>query len=286
MSDLQARVRNLEAEVETLREVVDVYEETVSRQSERMESLLQDLRRSNADLDQFAYAASHDLRTPVRSLSALVGFLEEDLADRLTPESREHIHKMKVRIGRLDSLIQGILEYSRVTRVRPRPEEVDVLELVRQVTDLLDPAPGMQVLVDGPLPRFVTERPRLQQVLQNLIGNALKYHDKPAGTVHISCDETGARYRFTVQDDGPGIAPEYHERVFGMFQRLEVRDKVDGTGIGLALVRRIVEDQGGQVTLESQPGKGATFRFTWPREPPVREVPVGAPTPLRSAAAP
>lgn len=274
MSGADARLRALEDEVATLREIVEVYEETVSQQSARMEQLVRDLRRSNADLDQFAYAASHDLRTPLRSIASLATYVVEDMGDALTPEARGHLDKIAVRIARMENLIQGMLEFSRVSRVRPRPGTVDVGDLLRQIADMVDPPAGIRIVAEGPFPTIVAEKPRLQQVLINLVANAVKYHDKPSGTVRVTCEDAGAQLRFSVADDGPGIAPEFHERVFGMFQRLEASDKVEGTGIGLALVRRIVEDQGGTVTLESKLGHGSTFRFTWPREPVARGVQV------------
>lgn len=265
MSDRE-RIRALETEVATLREMLEVYEETTVAQAERLDRLVAELRRSNADLDQFAYAASHDLKAPLRGIGSLVTFLAEDMADSLTPDSRAHISALQNRIQRMESLINGMLEFSRVGRVKGAKEMVDTGVLARTVVDLLAPPPHITVVVEDGMPVVLAERVRLQQVLLNLVSNALKYHDKPKGRVRVACEDAGEMWRFVVEDDGPGIAPEYHERIFGMFQRLHARDTIEGTGLGLTLVRRVVELSGGRVTVESDLGKGARFTFTWPKD--------------------
>jgi light-regulated signal transduction histidine kinase (bacteriophytochrome) len=163
----------------------------------------------------------------------------------------------------MESLIEGLLEYSRAGRVHHKPETVDVSELVREVVDLLSPPDGAVVIVAQELPVILTERLLLQQVFQNLIGNAIKHANRADPTVTVGSKRVGPFYEFSVGDNGGGIAPEFHDRIWGIFQTLEARDRVEGAGIGLALVKKIVEAQSGRVWVESTPGAGAMFRFLW-----------------------
>jgi signal transduction histidine kinase len=167
----------------------------------------------------------------------------------------------------MEAMIDGILEYSRVGRERVEPERIDVARLVADVVDLLDPPPRFAVEVEAGMPIVRGHKLRLQQVFLNLLGNALKHHDKPTGRIVVTCREAGQEfYEFGVTDDGPGIEPKYHEKIFVIFQTLQPRDKVEGTGVGLSLVKKIVEAEGGTVAVESELGRGTTFRFTWPRQ--------------------
>jgi len=224
------------------------------------------LKRSNEELDQFAYITSHDLRAPLRGIANLSRWIEEDMGERFTPEAHAQMELLRGRVHRMEALIDGILQYSRVGRAEVAPERVDVGRLVREVVDLLAPPQGFVVDVAPDLPTIVAQRLRLQQVFLNLIGNAVKHHPRPhEGRVRVGWRDLGALCEFTVADDGAGIAPQYHDKIFVIFQTLEARDKVEGTGVGLSLVKKIVEHQGGTIRVESRPGAGATFAFTWPR---------------------
>jgi len=168
----------------------------------------------------------------------------------------------------MEAMIDGILEYSRVGRVKQKVESVDVAALLAEVIELLDVPPAFTVDVRAGMPVVLGERLRLQQVFMNLIGNAIKHHDRPAeARVEVLWRDGGDLFEFAVADNGPGIDPKYHEKIFVIFQTLAARDKVEGTGVGLSLVKKIVQSQGGTVTVESAPGRGATFRFTWPKAP-------------------
>jgi PAS domain S-box-containing protein len=229
--------------------------------AEELSRLAAALERSNRELDAFAYAASHDLRAPLRGIANLAQWIEEDMEDTLSESTREMLALLRSRMDRMEGLIDGILEYSRAGRVHHRPTRVSVARLVRDVVDLLSPDSAM-VSIDPDLPEVMTERLPLQQVFQNLIGNAVK-HGGPGVRIDLSARDAGACWEFRVSDDGPGIAPEFHDRVWGIFQTLEARDKVEGAGIGLSLVKKLVESQGGRVWIESSPGEGATFAFLW-----------------------
>jgi PAS domain S-box-containing protein len=237
---------------------------------ERAEELLRltsALERSNRDLDQFAYAASHDLKAPLRGIANLALWTEEELGEAATATVREYIAKLRGRVHRMEALIDGILAYSRAGRVAAPPEPVAVARLVRDVVDLLSPPAGLRIEVPPDLPVLQAERAMLQQVFMNLIGNAVKHAGGPGGVVTVGWAREGDWFNFTVADDGPGIAPAFQDRIWGIFQTLAPRDKVEGTGIGLALVKKIVESRGGRVWLESAEGKGALFGFTWPAGP-------------------
>jgi PAS domain S-box-containing protein len=242
----------------------DITERT--RAERERERLIGALARSNRELDQFAYVASHDLKAPLRGIANLSQWIEEDLGDAVQPDVVEKMTLMRGRVARLEALIDGILQYSRAGRVRSQVETVDVGALIKEVIELLEPPAETEITVDGGMPVIRTERTPLQQVFMNLINNAIKYNRRAGATIHVSVEDRGTRYAFSVSDNGPGIEPEYHERIFGIFQTLESRDRVEGTGIGLSVVKKTVELHGGTVAVRSAPGEGATFTFEWPKK--------------------
>jgi light-regulated signal transduction histidine kinase (bacteriophytochrome) len=242
---------------------VDVTEQVRTRQE--LADLALALERTNRELDSFAYAASHDLRAPLRGIANLAQWIEEDLSatDQLRSETREMLELMRLRMHRMEALIEGLLQYSRAGRAHQEPVSVDVAKLLGEVVDLLSPPPNVTIAIESDMPTLQTERPLLQQVFMNLIGNAIKHADRQDARIDITSKRVGPFYEFSVADNGPGIAPEYHDRIWGIFQTLESRDRVEGAGIGLALVKKIVESQRGRAWVESAPGTGATFRFLW-----------------------
>jgi signal transduction histidine kinase len=174
---------------------------------------------------------------------------------------------LKGRVHRMEALIDGILAYSRAGRVRERPVRVDVGVLLKEAIELLAPPPEVRIVVGDGMPVLETERVPLQQVFMNLIGNAIKYTQRADPCIEVHAELEGECYRFAVADNGPGIAPQYREKIWQIFQTLAPRDKVEGTGIGLSVVRKTVESRGGRTWLESEPGHGSTFYFTWPTHP-------------------
>jgi len=223
------------------------------------------LEKRNRELDQFAYVTSHDLKAPLRAIANLSEWIEEDLSDKLTEETQHQMNLLRGRVHRMTALIDGLLQYSRIGRVQSDEELVDLEALLAEIIDSLAPPPEFTVEVAAGMPTIRTERLHLQQVFSNLLSNALKHHHRPDGWVKISSQDQGDYYEFAVADNGPGIDPQFHEKVFGIFQTLEARDKAENTGIGLSLVKKLVESKGGNIYLESQPGQGTTFRFTWPK---------------------
>jgi PAS domain S-box-containing protein len=234
--------------------------------SERRRAALA-LEERNRELDQFAYVTSHDLKAPLRGIANLAQWIEEDLGEQISPEVCEHLKLLRGRVQRMEGLINGLLQYSRVGRTEAVIEQVDVGALLREVIDLLDPPAGFTLELASDLPSLWTSRLLLERVFANLLENALKHGQRPDLTVSITAERIGPLYTFRVTDNGQGIAPRYHERIFGIFQTLAARDSVEGSGLGLALIKKIVGHQGGRIWVESDLGAGASFAFTWPVHP-------------------
>lgn len=222
----------------------------------------------NRELEEFAYIASHDLKAPLRVIDNASKWLEEDLQEHLTPETRENMNLLRGRVGRMEKLLDDLLEYSRIGRsVDERYVEIITGDaLMDNVLTLLSPPEGFTVTVDPGLAGIHVRRMPLQQILMNLISNAIKHHDKKKGCVGVSVEDGETYYTFTVKDDGPGIPAQFHDQIFKMFQTLKPRDQVEGSGMGLAMARKNVEVFGGKLTLESSEGKGSIFCFTWPKQ--------------------
>jgi PAS domain S-box-containing protein len=238
----------------------------VSRDISERKRIEEELERSNKELDEFAYVASHDLRSPLEGIKNLAKWIAEDNDDILPDASKRHLEQMQQRMDRLDLLLSDLLEYSRAGRVHGVIMEVDTANLVADMAAVLSPAAGFQISSHGDMPKLRTARTPLEQVLRNLIDNAVKHHDGEGGTVKVSCRDADEFYEFAVTDDGPGIAPEFHDQIFKLFETLKPRDEVEGSGMGLSVIRKIVESYGGKVTVESPGDRGTTFRFTWPKE--------------------
>jgi signal transduction histidine kinase len=226
-----------------------------------------ELVRSNRELEQVAYGASHDLKAPLRGIATVCDWLEEDLVDVMTDDARKHLGQLRSRVRRMGAIVDGILAFARVGQTRAQPETVNIGDLLRDVVELLQPPEGAIIQIAPGMPVAHVQRQLLEQVFANLIGNALKYARRADPRVDVGVSETDRFFEFRVTDNGPGIAAKYHERIWSLFQRLESQDKIEGTGVGLALVKKIVEGQGGRVWVESQPDHGATFRFLWPIAP-------------------
>lgn len=222
------------------------------------------LERRNSELDQFAYVTSHDLKAPLRAISNLAEWIGEDLAGQIPEENQRQLVLLKSRVQRMEALINGLLEYSRVGRRERQMTEVVVDQMLHSVIDSLDPPAGFEVQVPTELPTLYTHRTALSQVFANLINNAIKHHDRDHGTVEIRYRPLGDLVEFAIADDGPGIAEEYHDKIFTIFQTLKARDDFESTGVGLSVVKKIVESENGRVWLESAVGEGSTFYFTWP----------------------
>ena len=244
--------------------------------AERMTESLRDsqteLARSNAELERYAYVASHDLREPLRTITGFLGLLARRHGARLDDEGREFIELAVAGAKRMDALIAELLEYSRTGRRDASPEPTDLGSAWSVAVRNLSAAiveTGAEVTA-GPLPVVLADRGEMVQVLQNLLGNAIKYHGPGAPRVHAEAVRRGGEWEVSVTDDGPGIDARHHDRIFVLLQRLHRNEEVEGTGMGLAIAKKIVEHHGGRIWVDSEPGEGARFSFALPAATPVR----------------
>ncbi|MCG8588425.1 MAG: ATP-binding protein [Proteobacteria bacterium] len=251
-------VRTYEHEAETLR-ALQASEEQLQRRAKALE-------RSNAELEEFAYVASHDLQEPLRMVSSYMQLLDQRYAGQLDENARKYIGYAVEGAHRMRSLIHDLLEYSRVGRSQTASVQVSLVASLQAAQANLATAiaeADAQVTCDE-LPSVWAEPSDMLRLLQNLIGNALKYRGEERPLIHVSCERRDDEWIIGVVDNGVGIEPEYRERVFGIFQRLHRRGEYAGTGVGLAIVKRVAERHGGRVWLESEPGRGSTFYFALP----------------------
>jgi PAS domain S-box-containing protein len=256
-------VAGLATSVKDVTDRVELTEE-LARTHRTLEKQYSTLARSNRDLEQFAYVASHDLSEPLRTMTGFVQLLEKRYADVLDERGRRYVGHVVDGGARMRTLIEDLLEYSRFLRVEQEPSAVDVDEVARRVVASLGPA---QVEIQ-PLPAVWCDDASVSAVLQNLISNAVKFHREDCpGRVVVSGVVEGDRVQLSVDDDGIGIDPEYRDRVFGMFSRLHVREAYAGTGIGLAIVQQIAERSDGRVWIESSALGGSRFCITLPAVP-------------------
>lgn len=226
----------------------------------------------NRELESFAYVVSHDLKAPLRAITSLSSWLEADYGDKLDEQGRDSLGLLVQRAKRMNSLIDGILQYSRVGRAREEMQLVDLDTVAKDVIEILSAPAGVSVTIETELPTLLCEKTRIHQVFQNLIGNAVKHLDKPEGEIRVGClnegrgtKDEGRFHTFYVVDNGPGIEEQYFDKIFQMFQTLKPRDEVENTGVGLTIVKKIVEQYGGKIWVESKLGEGSTFWFTLPR---------------------
>jgi light-regulated signal transduction histidine kinase (bacteriophytochrome) len=243
--------------------------------AERMTQSLREsqteLARSNAELERFAYVASHDLREPLRTITSFLGLLSRRHGWRLDDDGREFVELAVAGAKRMDLLIAELLEYSRTGRSETTSEPTDVRSAwgvaVRNLSAAIGDA-GAEV-TSGPLPVVIADRGEMVQVLQNLLGNAIKYGGA-APRIRAEAVRRGDEWEISVCDDGPGIDARHHDRIFVLLQRLHRQDEVEGTGMGLAICKKIVEAHGGRIWVESEPGEGARFTFALPAAEPAR----------------
>jgi signal transduction histidine kinase len=252
----ETALRETEQEIRKLNATL---EDRVARRTHELEA-------ANKELKSFAYVVSHDLKAPLRGISRLAHWIVEDYADAIDEKGREMSAMLIGRVKRMDDLIEGILQYSRVGRIEAEYETLDLNELLHAIIDSLAPPEDLHIAIAGELPMIVGERIRIMQVFQNLLSNAIKFMDHADGHITIGGEEHDAFWKLWVADDGPGIDPKYHERIFQIFQTLRPRDEQENTGVGLAIVKKIIDLYGGEIWLESKAGEDCTFVFTLPKK--------------------
>jgi len=232
----------------------------------QLETYTRDLEKTNRELDKFASIVSHDLKAPLRAIGNLTGWIEEDAGETFTPEVKANFNIIKGRVKRMEDLINAILEYSKADRNVVSDEvKFDTKQLIEETVDFIGRPDNLTLELSTDLPTITSDRTRMEQIFSNLINNAIKYTDKEQIHIHIGVEQQKDGWVFSVKDNGPGIDRMYHEKVFVIFQTLNRRDEVESTGVGLAIVKKIIEDQGGKIWVESEAGKGADFKFFWPK---------------------
>lgn len=245
---------------------------------ERQALLLDKVEKANKELTDFAYIVSHDLKAPLRAIKNLVSWIAEDCREAIGPDSREQMDLLTGRVDRMQMLIDGILQYSRAGRSREEAVRIDLNGLLAEVVEMLAPPEHIAIDTRADLPVIHAERTRIQQVFQNLLSNAIKFMDKPEGRITVDSVEQDDCWQFSVTDNGPGIEERHFDLVFEMFKTLQPRDEFESTGVGLTVVKKVVEYYGGKVWLESTVGEGTTFYFTLAKRAlaPATAEPVGA----------
>lgn len=270
MNTLKSELDQAKAEIQHLKSQLSQQKHGITNEGSQQEGdcakLIQQLERSNQELKQFAYIVSHDLKAPLRAINALVQWISEDYAEHFDEDGQEQMELLQNRVRRMDQLIEGVLHYSRIGRIREKLVSVNLNKLLTETIDFLAPPSTIQIQIDARLPVVQCEKVRIGQVFQNLLSNAIKFMDKSEGIIQISSIEEGDFFRFSIQDNGPGIAEKDHERIFQIFQTLHAGDSHNSTGIGLTLVKKIVELHGGIIRVHSQLGQGCCFEFTLPMD--------------------
>lgn len=252
--------------MKVLSTIVDISER---KQAEiRQQQLMTDLKRINEELNSFAFVASHDLKSPLRGIDQLATWIVEDLGDDVSAETQGHIRLMRGRIKRMERLLDDLLAYSRVGRTDDEIATVETAILIKDIFDMMVSLKPISLDLGKNLPILRTRKVPLELVFRNLICNAIKHNDKPLGCIRVDAEVVDGGYVFVVSDNGPGIAPEHQQRVFEMFQTLKPRDEMEGSGIGLALVKKAIHLVGGSISIESDGQNGCTFRFVWPMSSP------------------
>ncbi len=254
-----AAVRNVDGGVKYQVALIEDITEQLKFEKQR-EALVKDLEKSNKELNDYAHIVSHDLKSPLRSMNALITWLKEDYADVLDSGANDSLNMLLNKVDKMDHLIDGILKYSSIGQSEESKHNIKLQEVVSDIIDVIHIPDHIKVTITSKLPKIKGDRFRLQQLFQNLIGNAVKYNNKKNGEVNISCKEDGNFWSFSIQDNGPGIPKKYHNKIFQIFQTLD--STIESTGIGLSIVKKIIDLYDGNIWVESQENIGTTFYFT------------------------
>lgn len=250
---------------DTARDEISHLSGSLNRMSRMLDEYITELERKNQELDRFSYVVSHDLKAPLRGIENISRWIEEDFAEDLSDKMLEYTELIRSRIRRMEGLIDGLLALSKIGKQKQPAERVDIGAMLAEIVELISPGPQMRIHLPKRLPVVYTERLPLQQVLSNLISNAVKYHDRSDGEITVGFRETDSAYEFSVADNGPGIDPQYHEKIFIIFQTLTPKDAFESSGVGLAIVKKILDDRKCSIRVVSNVGKGSSFLFTWPK---------------------
>jgi signal transduction histidine kinase len=222
------------------------------------------LMKKNKQLEEFAYITSHDLKSPLRGINNLTEWIQEDMGETLSDESSKYFNMLRGRAHRMEALINSILQYSRAEKTKENQEKISSKNVIHEVLESLDLPENISILIDDALPNITANKKDIFEVFKVFISNAIHHNKSDEPVLNISFQQLGNTVTFCIADNGPGIAEEFHEKIFTIFQTLERRDEVENIGAGLAIGKKIIEGYGGKVWLKSELGKGANFYFEWP----------------------
>jgi len=259
---LKTEIKEREKTEEKLRHAHDELEVKVKERTAELTATIEKLTVANRELADFAHVAAHDLKAPLGAIGSLAGIIKQDCSDDIDKQHREYLDILIGRTERMNNLINSILRYSEIGRSEQKKERTDLNLSVREAISNIDVPENIEITIENELPTVICEKTRVTQVFQNLLNNAVKYMDKPQGQIKIGCVEEDDWWKFSVADNGPGIEEKYFEKIFQIFQSLTRRDEVEAIGIGLSVVKKIVEIHGGRVWVESKLEESSTFFFT------------------------
>jgi len=229
------------------------------------ENLLKQIQSINKEFQDFVYIISHDLKAPLRAINALTEWIATDYADKFDDDGKEQLKMLTTRVNRMQNLLDGVLQYSRIGRIKEEPAQIDLNQLVLEIIKSLNAPSNIHITAEGTLPVITFEPARAEQLFQHILSNAVRFMDKPEGTVKVACVEENGFWKFSVADNGPGIPEQHFEKIFRLFQTLQAKDQFESTGVGLTLAKKIVELYGGKIWLTSTVAQGSTFFFTLPK---------------------
>ena len=247
-------------------------EQTLAKLNKDLESTNVELTRTNKELQEFAYITAHDLKTPLRGIGTLAQWISTDYADKFDEQGKEQVNMLVTAARRMSALIDNIMQYCRLGRENQEKQQVDLNTVLSDVITTISPPKNIEITVENELPTLRCEKTQIIHIFQHLLSNAVRYMDKPKGQIKIGCIEQDCFWKFCIADNGPGINQKYFEKIFKIFQTLSPGDQVENTGIGLSIVKKIVELNGGRIWVESKTGEGTTFFFTLPKSGVPHEV--------------
>jgi light-regulated signal transduction histidine kinase (bacteriophytochrome) len=237
----------------------------VSDAKSNYEELQKKFDKMSAEFKDFVYIISHDLKAPLRAIKALTDWIAADYADKFDADGKDQLRMLTVRVDRMNNLLEGVLQYSRIGRITENKAAIKLNELVPEIIETISAPAGIHITIENQLPTITSEPTRIRQVFENLLSNAVRFMGKPEGSVKVGCVEEGAYWKFSVSDTGPGIDQQHFEKIFRLFQTLQAKDQFESTGVGLTIAKKIVELYGGRIWLTSTIGQGSTFYFTLPK---------------------
>jgi signal transduction histidine kinase len=241
-------------------------EEELEKLNKGLDSAVRELSRSNKELQEFASIAAHDLKAPLRAIATIADWISTDYGDKFDEQGKEQVRLLIDRVRHMNALIEGILKYSSVGHSEQGQQEVDLNTVVSEVTSELELPENIEITIDNELPTLECEKTHITQIFQNLLTNAIKFMDKPNGRIRIGCTQQDYVWQFSITDNGPGIDQKHLDKIFKMFRTFSSKNSSESTGIGLAIVKKLVELNDGSVWVESEPGKGSIFFFTLPQK--------------------